>query len=247
MKLQILSDLHTEFAGFDPPQTDADVIILAGDIGVGAGGLAWAAEQFGNTPVVYVPGNHEYYGHDLDIIHELKGSAPATIQVLNDEQWVLGNVRFLCSTLWTDFELLGAEKKTIAMQRAGQVMNDFRTIYAQGARFTPAHSIRLHQASRAWLAARFAENFDGVTVVVTHHLPSASSVSARFKTDTLTPAFASELGGLMQDSDVALWIHGHTHDILDYQLNGTRVVCNPRGYPNEWREGIFDPGLVVSL
>jgi hypothetical protein len=32
MKLHILSDLHTEFAAFAPPETDADAVILAGDI-----------------------------------------------------------------------------------------------------------------------------------------------------------------------------------------------------------------------
>ena len=65
MKLHILSDLHTEFADFDPPETGADVVVLAGDIGVGTDGIEWAARQYSETPAVYVSGNHEYYEYDI--------------------------------------------------------------------------------------------------------------------------------------------------------------------------------------
>ncbi len=65
MKLHVLSDLHTEFSGFDPPDTDADIVMLAGDIGIGTGGIDWAVQRYTDVPVVYVPGNQEYYGHDI--------------------------------------------------------------------------------------------------------------------------------------------------------------------------------------
>ena len=35
MKLQILSDLHIEFAPYEIVDTDADVVMLAGDIHLG--------------------------------------------------------------------------------------------------------------------------------------------------------------------------------------------------------------------
>ena len=66
MKLRILSDLHTEFADFVPPETDAEAETLAGDIGVGAEGMRWATRHYPVRPVIYVPGNHEFYGHDPD-------------------------------------------------------------------------------------------------------------------------------------------------------------------------------------
>lgn len=65
MKIQLLNDLHIEFSGFDIPATDVDVIVLAGDIGVGFNGLEWIEQQCVEKPVIYVPGNHEFYRHDF--------------------------------------------------------------------------------------------------------------------------------------------------------------------------------------
>ena len=86
MKLHILSDLHTEFVDFDPPETDADAVILAGDIGVGLEGLGWAARHFRDRPIIYVPGNHEFYGHDIALTTTLKNEAPENITVLSDRK-----------------------------------------------------------------------------------------------------------------------------------------------------------------
>ena len=107
MKLHILNDLHIEFEDFDPPATDADVVVLAGDIGVGMEGLRWAEDRFPDKPVIYVPGNHEFYHHDIALIEELKAQAPDHIHVLNDDQVIIDGVRFLGSILWTDFALFG--------------------------------------------------------------------------------------------------------------------------------------------
>lgn len=247
MKLHILSDLHIEYADFDAPQTDADVTILAGDIGVGLRGLDWAESRFSEMPVIYVPGNHEYYDHDVSLIDQLKERAPGNVHVLNDEQLVLADVRFLCSTLWTDFDLFGEADKYFCMQQAGQTMNDFFVIRHDGRRFTPADSVALHEASRGWLKAMLEEPFSGKTVVVTHHLPSSRSVPARYATDLVTAAFASNLDSLMDGDRAVLWVHGHTHDSSDYEICGTRVICNPRGYPNENKGSGFRPDLVVEI
>lgn len=104
MKIHVLSDLHVEFADFDPPETNADVVILAGDIGIGSGGIEWAASQFQTKAVIYIPGNHEYYHHDIDSIDAFRTAAPDNIDVLNDYTVVLDGVRFLGSTLWTDWK-----------------------------------------------------------------------------------------------------------------------------------------------
>jgi predicted phosphodiesterase len=98
MKIHILSDLHTEFSDFDPPETDADVVVLAGDIGVGAGGIEWAARQYPKVPVVYVPGNHEFYGHEVGDMDRLFDAASANIHVLSDRTHEFDGVRFLGST-----------------------------------------------------------------------------------------------------------------------------------------------------
>jgi len=204
MKLHILNDLHIEFEDFDPPATDAVVVILAGDIGVGLEVLRWAEAPFLDKPVICVPGNHEFYHHDIALIDELKTQAPEHIHVLNDDQVVIAGVRFLGSILWTDFALFGEGERFFAMQATRKRMTDFSLISNQGQRFTPEEAIRLHTASRHWLAAMLAEPFDGRTVVVTHHAPSSRSVHPRYAHDLLTPAFASNLENLMEGERVAL-------------------------------------------
>lgn len=247
MKLHILSDLHTEFVDFDLPETNADVVVLAGDIGVGAGGLDWTRKQRLQKPVIYVPGNHEFYGHDIALTEQLLSRAPPDVHVLDDQSVVIEGVRFLGSVLWTDFQLFGEVDKWFSIQRAQQCMNDFAIVSLEGRRFTPADSIALHESSRSWLRDKLAEPFDGSTVVVTHHAPSARSVPRRFTTDPLTPAFASDVEDLLDGKRVAIWIHGHMHDPAAYEINGSRVICNPRGYPGEVAAGRFDPSLCVDV
>lgn len=252
MKLHILSDLHLEFSTFEPPATDADIIILAGDIGKGDKGVYWARQTFSDKPILYVPGNHEFYGtqrqETLSLLH-IAGKQ-CGVQILDDAELVMQQegVRFLCCTLWTDFCLFGEVTQKMAMNEGQLGLNDFRVIH-EGSRghFSPAHSIELHEKSLAWLKAKLDEPFDGKTVVVTHHLPSKQSVVERFKDSLLSACFASELGYLFGKMD--LWVHGHTHDNLDYEVNGTRVICNPRGYVTYNCQENFDfkPGLVIEI
>lgn len=127
-------------------------------------------------------------------------------------------------------------------------LNDFRVIREEEKQpFTPGRSIELHEKSLAWLKAKLDEPFDGKTVVVKHHLPSRLSVVDRFKDSLLSACFASELDFLFGKMDV--WIHGHTHDNLDYEANGTHVICNPRGYVTyRGQENFyFKPGLVIEV
>ncbi len=246
MKLRILSDLHLEFAPFEPDPLEADVVVLAGDIGSGTRGLQWAASAFPDTPIVYVAGNHEFYRHDFD---ELRQTLRATarelgIHLLDDSAVEIDGVRFLGATLWTDFLAFGPGDEWAAKQAASRAMNDCHLIRDGEGRFLPARMASLHEASRAWLARELRSPFAGPIVVVTHHLPTMRSVAPRFLHNLLTPAFASNRDELVVMADV--WVHGHTHDAFDYELGGCRVVCNPRGYPGE-RPGGFDAHKVVLL
>ena len=126
MKLHILSDLHTEFADFSPPETDANIVVLAGDIGIGAGGIEWAGRRFPKVPVIYVLGNHEFYDHDIGLTDDLKAIAPANIHVLSNNTLEFEGSRFLGSTLWTDFKLYGESEAWFARQRAkGLILGAF--------------------------------------------------------------------------------------------------------------------------
>ena len=247
MKLHILSDLHTEFAGFEPPATEVDVVVLAGDIGVGLAGIDWAARQFRTLPVIYVPGNHEYYHHDIGITDQLRCAAPANIHVLDNDSHEINGVRFLGTTLWTDFSLYGEGEAWFSRQKAKRSIDDFTAIRNEGRRFTPDDSVQLHEVSRAWLIGELGKGFEGKTVIVTHHLPATPSIASRYRNDPLNPAFASRLEDVIETYRPDLWIHGHTHVACDYEIYGTRVVCNPRGYPCESPDRAFRPGLVVEL
>jgi len=247
MKLHILSDLHTEFGDLDPPDTDADIVVLAGDIGVGTAGIEWAARQFSEKPAIYVPGNHEYYHHDIGITDELKSAAPANIHVLDQDNHEIDGVRFLGTTLWTDFKLHGDGEAWFARQRAKRSIDDFAAIRNEGRRFTPEDSAQLHEASMAWLVSELRNKCQGSTVVVTHHLPATPSIASEYRNDPLNPAFASRLEVVIERYQPDLWIHGHTHVACDYEIFGTRVVCNPRGYPSEFTDRGFRPTLVVKI
>ncbi|WP_288831178.1 metallophosphoesterase [uncultured Paraburkholderia sp.] len=264
MKLLVLSDLHNEF---EPIAADAEVIaqadavVLAGDIHTKDRSVQWA-QSFVNDPakpVLLVAGNHEFYGGHFDsTLGKLRERAHGTnIHVLENDSLVLGDVRFLGCTLWTDFRLYASNiTPAICMRDAQSAMQDFRLIRATPSyrKLYPADTVRRHELSRAWLVNTLNEPFDGKTVVVTHHAPSPGSVEAQYEGDSLTPAFASDLERLMGPA-VCLWIHGHMHTSFDYiapaddDANGcgTRVICNPRGYSPRHLNPGFNPALLIEV
>lgn len=258
MKLLVLSDLHLEMAPFVPPVQavrQADVVVLAGDIHTDTQGLAWAAQAFPGKPVVYVAGNHEFYGGHWEhtLAHMRLRAGELDIHLLENDAVTLGGVRFLGCSLWTDFDLGGPEQHDAAMRAAWKSMMDYRRIHVDSASLwlTPQHTLDRHRESRSWLARTLAEPAPH-TVVVTHHFPSRRSVSPRFTGDSLNPAFGSDLPeGLL--TKAGLWVHGHTHDSVAYAVGsgagGSRVVCNPRGYPlanGRFENPGFDAGCLVS-
>lgn len=107
MRIHVLSDLHLEFASFEPPPTEADLIVLAGDTHIGLRGVEWAARSFTAQPILYLAGNHEFYGQNApDLVAKLRERGRELgVTVLSDEEVVIDGIRFLGATLWTDFEL----------------------------------------------------------------------------------------------------------------------------------------------
>jgi predicted phosphodiesterase len=258
VKIRVLSDLHLEYDEPEViPYAHADLIVLAGDIHNHAAGPRWAAETFDDAaPVVYVPGNHEYYDGEFGALEVAMHDAAASVDnvhLLNNAALVdpAGEWRVLGTTLWTDFTLYGADDEALAasVAAAQKVMLDFRGLIqvtwphdatgtkgasnvadAAAARdFTPADTLALHARARAWLESELAKPFGGKTIVVTHHAPHRLSLAERYADDLVSAGFVNHLPTLVR-SPVALWIHGHTHTAFDYTVDGTRVVCNPRGY-----------------
>lgn len=256
MKFRIMSDLHLEFFGWHPSPGDEDVVVLAGDIAEGEAGVVWARTHFRDTPVIYVPGNHEYYGHDIDELREtLKESGRAhEVEVLDGDETVLNGVRILGATIWTDFAVCGEKPESVAyaMEQCAVGMTDYHVIRRWGGPLRPQDTRDIHLGQRDWLRRAVsghsvvAPNFTGPTVVVTHHAPSPRSIAAHFRGSILNASFASDLRDLMAPN-VNLWVHGHMHNSLDYVERGTRVVCNPRGYVPFEPNPDFNPSLVVEV
>ncbi len=251
MRIRVLSDLHLEFQDWVPPPAPADVVVLAGDIHVGVEGVIWARRHFADAQVIYVPGNHEFFGGEMGAtLQELRRVAAVhDVQLLDGDAVMIDGVRFLGATLWTDFALYGPDASMIAraFADAQRGMVDYRAIrLADSGLLRPQDTLAIHQRQLAWLAQQLAQPFAGATVVITHHLPHARSVHAKYTGDLLNPAFASDLAALVREP-VQLWIHGHTHESMDYELNGTRVVCNPRGYLPHQPNPAFRPGMIVTL
>ncbi len=248
MCLHILADLHLEFATIKLPPTDADVVVLAGDIHLGREGRQWARRHFPNTPVVYVLGNHEFYRHALAeltqaLMIETDGSH---IHILENSAAEIDGFTFLGCTLWTDFQ--GTGDVETAMRTAEQIMSDYSIV-----QFSPEKrelrakdTIKLHNQSVAWLWERLKGSDPAKTVIVTHHAPSLRSEPSFHANSPLSGAFASRLDDLVANSRVPLWIHGHTHYNTDYKIGSSRILTNQRGYPGEICKG-FDPGLTVTV
>jgi len=253
VKLNILSDLHLSRGALEMPENDADAVVLAGDIARPRDAIVWAAGFA--KPVLYVLGNHEFYGGSIaGTVAELKRLCAGTgIRVLDNDELVLSGVRFLGTTLWSDFMLFGeGGGRAAAMREAQRFMRDFSSIrVGESARepFTPAASAALFDAHAGWPKRKLAVPYDGPTVVITHHAPCRKSIHPRFAGSLLNACFVSDAQALVESSGARVWIHGHTHDSFDYRVNGTRVACNPRGYAkggvNE--NPLFNANFVLEI
>lgn len=245
MKILVLSDLHNEFAPFLPPVTNVDVAVLAGDIDVKTRGVTWAAEHF-DCPVLYVPGNHEYYGGQLvHSLRKLREAAAATpnVKILDRDEVIIDDVRFLGATAWTDYNATG--NAPMAAIYARQELKDFKKIRTERyGKVDPNDFAKEAQATKAWFREKFSQPFSGHTVGITHHAPTTEALKGHPEAGThLDAAFANRWEELFGEW-VDLFIHGHNHQRSEFELYGTRIVSNQRGYPGEIID--FDPGFIID-
>jgi hypothetical protein len=245
-----LRDTHPDHRIIAP--TDADVLVLAGDIANGNDGSA----HFRNwpVPVIYVYGNHEFYHEDYDAVRRrLANTSFGSVRYLENDEFVISDVRFLGCCLWTDYKLYGDAQT--AMASTPEYMYDHHAIrYGEGM-FQPAHALSIHEHSRAWLQKKLDQRFTGRTVVVTHHAPHPGSIHANYHAHPANPGFVSELTEMM--GKAVLWIHGHAHSSFRYNVEGTEVVANPCGYPKnklvvdpaqlQFENPDFNPDRVVEI
>lgn len=276
VKIQLLSDLHLEahphFVATPAPQ--ADVLVLAGDIGSYQRGSALADGDFGlvrfsprhgwPVPVLFVPGNHEYDEQDFDQAHARLQECCERLGITFLERAVLNTgallpqanqrVRFIGTTLWSDFDAVAAAAADSHAQRLQLRDKAFRAanFYLRKAGTTRHGQAMLAEQVReqallcqAWLREALAAPFDGETVVITHFAPSLQSADPRYGLTPGTAGFCNALDDLLPRA--RLWLHGHLHCPSDYVKGGCRVVANPLGYARKNEQDQFNPGLCLDL
>ncbi|RKZ95626.1 MAG: serine/threonine protein phosphatase [Gammaproteobacteria bacterium] len=251
MKIQIVSDIHLEMRNnYILQQTISDVIVLAGDISTGLRGIEFVENQsrLHEKPAVYVAGNHEYYGHDLPILlAEIRSFADKHqhVHFLENDEVIIEDVRFLGATLWTDYVGNGTQSQEANMAVLNASLTDHSVIRSGNRRFLPDDALAIHQTSRVWLTEKLAEQFDGRTVVVTHHAPSLKCQHQFYDYSAIATGFLSEIDDLVAKADV--WIYGHTHSNLDTKIGKCHLVSNQVGYPHEDLPSSFRPDWVLEV
>lgn len=248
MLVKLLSDLHiygkNPFRYVDHGEY---VCVLAGDIAEGTHGLEWA---LGNIPqhikVLYVPGNHEYYGQDYSALNARfrhHNKQDTHVKMMLNDVCEIGEVEFVGTTLWTDFKLYNNQAAHSHIWRSG--LNDSRYISDNSYRIRPGHFIDWNAQSLAFLKQVTETPTNKIRVLITHYCPDLS-VAPKYRNDPLTPGFATHIPVDIHEK-FAFHFHGHTHDSMHYDYPyGTTVICNPKGYGAE-NFNAFNSELVLDI
>lgn len=228
MRIALISDMHLEYNNTLDSCLHAgtDVIVVAGDLGVGAHNTAEALILLSKhySDVIYVPGNHEYYGTSLpEFDQELTQRLLAypNIHFLNNKFRKIKGITFIGSPFWTNFRY-----DPLAIMAAKVMISDFRLIK----NFTPEDSVKLHYKAHSFIQWAY-ENCPGPKVIVTHFLPATECIHEKFKNENLiNNYFSNNYGEWISELENTTWLFGHTHEKIDLTLGLTRLVANPHGY-----------------
>jgi predicted phosphohydrolase len=248
MKIALFSDLHTEFwkgseidAVLEPMlHTGAEVVVLAGDIASGRTNVKQILRKFGKaySKVIYVPGNHEYYGSTVQKFDAI-GIEEDNVFILNNGLVNTPEVVFIGATLWTCFG-----RNPLAEHAARSMISDFRLI----GDFVPANAVARYERDVEFIQAMYQAFPDKKKVIVTHFLPAQACVSPRFRNgNILNDYFANSLDSWIADLNNTTWMFGHTHDSIDLMIGDTRMLCNPYGYRPHELNPQFNNNFVINV
>jgi len=203
--------------------------------------------------VVYIAGNHEFYNGKfhagLDYLRA-ECSKFSNVYFLENETKIIDGVVFIGATLWTDMNKGDPLTQTVAQDS----MNDFRVIRNDKREFSKLRSVDVisrHVQTKQYFQHALNNHKEDVCVVVGHHSPSYQSVHPVYASDLhLNGAYHSDLSEFILDNpQIRLWTHGHTHHAFDYVIGDTRIVCNPRGYETASysEETGWDPDKIIEV
>lgn len=261
MGIRLASDIHNEFEPWNLEITPADknnILVLAGDVHPRAGSANWLAEIAPHfKEIVMVLGNHDYWKDSLDkasarLKQSLKKLNADNVHVLDRNVHLTEmdgkQVRFLGCTLWTDFN----NADNLTMWDAAQTMKDYKKVRTHGGTraLNTWDVMAAHKKDKEFLELELAKDFDGYTLVVTHHAPSHQSIDPCFKTPQQYHAngsYVSNLDDWILDKSFDYWFHGHTHFSFQYPFGVGELVCNPRGYAPDDLNPEFKEHFVLKL
>lgn len=256
MKLNIMSDLHLAYK--DLELNGGEVLILAGDVCESHifdthAKRFFAEEMSKYEQVFYIMGNHEHYGNKYyDTKKELLKKLPSNVTILEKEYIEVSDIIIMGATLWTDCN----KGCPITKESLKNFMSDYNYIsFKESGRNTyrklhPNDTLSEHKGAMTFFKKTIKNNPDKEFVIVTHHAPSYLSISEEFTDDHYgNGGFVSDLSGFILDNpQIKLWVHGHTHSFFDYRIGDTRVICNPRGIEGiEQRAKEFDVNFTVEI
>ena len=243
MKIITYSDLHLEFgSNFKPPKnSDADLMILAGDI-ITFKNFKPLSDFLSDwkKPVLFIAGNHEYYTRKPmseceDEFQNFISTNYPNVTWLNNSTFVLDDFHFFGGTMWTDFD----ESNQEAMRNALGAMNDFRQILTKNDQFLlPQDTVKMHNIFKEKLI-NWLEKYEGKKrVVISHHAP-IKNPNTKYGDSKLQAAFNSlDMVEIIEKYQPDFWIYGHTHECDDQIIGETRIISNQLGYPRN--DGSFE-------
>lgn len=241
MKLQIASNLHLEMhRNHQPPIQDffpageRDVLVLAREIDVYQDALEFVESEARVSPVIYVPGNHEYYRGwgrkaTAQFWREVAEETPDLHYVDGDSVTIEG-VRFWGAAWYSD---LRGRRDPGQLHMVENSVMDFASGINDAGTWTVQRHIAEHERQTGLLRAEA----DRVDVAITHWPPIREATASRFRGSPLSGYFVNDRENVVREIGAQqLWISGHARDPYDCMVGRTRCIGNPCGYPGELPE-----------
>ena len=252
MKIQYCSDLHLEFQANKnylkqfPLKPEGEILLLAGDIVLFKtmkghdDFFNFCADNFENT--YWIPGNHEYYQHDLaDVKTPLNEKIRENVFLLNNQSITYKNVELIFSTLWSH----------IPPQHEWEVqknVNDFYQIKNKGKNITVTGFNALHKTDFDFLQTALAKPADKQRIVITHYVPTLMHYPEQYRSSNINAAFAVELFDTIESSNASYWIYGHHHcNIPTFKIGNTTMLTNQLGYVQQNEHQLFNPAAIIEI